>query len=65
MSSEYKYFCGCGWNANWRVDGFGFEPKSPDKRGKPFNETCCDSSADYLTEASAELEFPCAKTRLP
>lgn len=64
MKDKAKCFCGCGGDAKWRVDGFDFDPKATNRRGKPFSEMCCDSSADYLTEASAELEFPCTKTRI-
>ncbi|AAK94411.1 hypothetical protein Mx8p76 [Myxococcus phage Mx8] len=64
--SETKQTCGCGCEgpAVFVVTGFDYDPRAPGGRGEPFTAPSCASSADYLTEASAELGFPCTKTRL-
>lgn len=57
--------CGCKGPAVFLVKGFEYAPRAPDGKGKPFTELCCRQSADYLTESSAELGFPCTKESLP
>lgn len=58
--------CGCGCNtvAVYRCEGFDFDPKAKDGRGKPFTELACATAAEYLHDSSAELGFPFTMERL-
>lgn len=64
MKTKQMCGCGCGIEALFWCKGFDFDPRVKGGRGKPFAEPCCRSIASYLSEASAELEFPFTMERI-
>lgn len=60
-----KCRCGCDQPAVYLCNGFDYEPRAKDKRGKPYvNEPTCLDAMLYLKESSAEMGHPFSCTEL-